>query len=523
VDGAVLSLLALSAAMFLPVLKGSWLADDFSWVKQFSSYPWGDVGRLFLGHWERAVAHEYRPLWAISFVVDLGIWGLRPVALHLTNLGLHLLAGVLVWRLAGSATGSRGPAALLALAFFAVAPLHAEPVAWISARGHVLAPIFVLAAMLLLRRFERTGRRATYLAALVGALAAFGTQEVAVALPPLLLLRDLLDHPPRNGAGIRRIALLHLPFWLLLAAYLGLRYLLFGMLGRPGIVSSIPELLRRTGGGLRHLWLDPVASLGVPGGAAGRLLSAGLCLLILFLLLAGLFATPSRERGALARSLTFFALAWPLVTTAVLFGADSSRHFYLASVGVSIALGLAGARLLCGRTSLALAGSAAIGLLVGMSAFGLGSNIAQYARSGRLSRALAAEVGRALAGAGADPRAVSVIVADYPERRVVFWDYFYPEALMPPFRPGPLPPGILPSFAPCHCSPEEWKAEHAATIARLRDGDVSSVRIVEWEAWRSAFVTRVLTPSEFWEGGDAAPDGPLLRPRRPGLPSPRLP
>jgi hypothetical protein len=508
--------------VFLPVLKGYWLADDFSWVGQFSRYPWTDAWRLFLGDWSRAISQEYRPLWAISFMVDLKISGLRPVALHVTNVALHLVACWLVWKLAEGTPDAPRLTAPLALAFFALAPLHAEPVAWISARGHVLAPIFVLGALILMRRFG-SGGRLHYFGAIACALAGLATQEIAVVLPPLLALRDVLETPQRDRRWLRRLATLHAPFWAILAAYLLFRFLRFGMLARPGAFASAPGLLSEPFKRLASLWLSPIVAVGLPGGAAGRLLQLGLGLLIAFITISAIASASAARRGPIVRALVFFGLIWPVVCVAVLFGANSPRHFYMATVGMAIALGLASAWIVSSRTAMAKAGSVAVGILLGLSTVGLTSNIALYARSGRLSRALAREVDRALEAARHDPDTVTVIVADYPERRVVFWDYFFPEALEPPFRKTRPTGSLLPSFAPCHCTPEEWKAEHAATLARLRDGGVSAVSVVIWDAWQSAFVTRRLTREAFWQAGYTAAGGPVVRPLWPGSPAPTLP
>jgi hypothetical protein len=517
---ALYGLLGLAASVFVPVLKGYWLADDFTWVAQFSRYPWSDVGRLFAGDWSRALSQEYRPLWALSFMVDLSLAGLRPAALHLTNLAYHLIVCALVWKLAASATGAPRLAAPLAVAFFALSPLHAEPVSWISARGHILAPIFILSSMIAMLRFEREGGRLHYAGALACALAALATQEIAVTLPPLLLLRSLLDAPPRGRREIRRTAARHAPFWLLLTAYLLFRYLRFGMLARPDTFESIARLPSTLARGLRQLWLSPMAAVGLPG----RWIPLGLALFIALLLFASLVVPPARGRGATARGLLYFAVFWPLLSTAVLFGAESPRHLYLASVGMAVALGLAASRILSSGARAAGAGALALGILLGCSAVGLASNVLAHARSGRLSRLLAREIDRALGGAaGSGPAAITVVIADYPERRAVFWDYFYPEALEPPFRSARLPVGILPSFATCHCPPEQWKTEHAATLARLRDGPLDEVRVVIWDAWRSAFVTRSSSRAAFWQAGYAAPDGPLVRPIWPEGPAPKLP
>ncbi|MGE5276680.1 MAG: hypothetical protein ACM3SU_06780 [Acidobacteriota bacterium] len=501
-----------SAALFVPVLKGYWLADDFDWVKDFHGYPWSDVPRLFLADWSRAAAQEYRPLWAASFIVDLRVWGLDPMALHRTSLGLHLVACLLVWLLAASVPGADRRAAPLAAAFFALAPLHAEPVCWVSARGHLLAPIFILGAVLLFRRFEQRGGRLTYVASFGCALAAFATQEIAAALAPLLLLRDVLDAPRRDRAWLRRLIALHAPFWAALAAYLAFRLLRFGMLGRPDTFASIPRLVRAEFGAMRVLWLSPITFAVLPGGPAARLVKAVLCLLAAATLLAPLSAGSARGRPDYARGLIYFAGLWPLVCTGVLFGAASQRHFYLATVGPAIALGLAGSRLLACGPAVARAAAVTLALLLAQSGLALASSVAPYAQNGRLSRQIAREVDLALDAAARDPKSVTVIIPEFPERRAVFWDYFYPVALEPPFRSVPPPKAVLPSFTTCHCLPEEWRAQNAVVLARLKRGGVSRVHVVIWEAGRSKFVTRSLSPEEFWEKGYAAATGPISQP-----------
>lgn len=47
-----------------------------------------------------------RPLLALSMAADIPLWGLRPAALHLTNILTHLAALLLLWRLARRLTRS---------------------------------------------------------------------------------------------------------------------------------------------------------------------------------------------------------------------------------------------------------------------------------------------------------------------------------------------------------------------------------------------------------------------------------
>jgi hypothetical protein len=63
------------------------------------------------------------------------VWGANPVALHVSNLVLHAVASVLMWRLRITIGGDGSIAGLLALAFFVVEPVHKEAAAWIPRVG----------------------------------------------------------------------------------------------------------------------------------------------------------------------------------------------------------------------------------------------------------------------------------------------------------------------------------------------------------------------------------------------------
>src|SRR5262249_39391320 len=88
-------------------------------------------------------------------------------------------------------------------------------------------------------------------------------------------------------------------------------------------------------------------------------------------LLLTLFLTTQAPSQTFTRGLIFFAVIWPVLSTAVLFGAHAPRHLYLSSIGVAIAFGLAGSQLLTSRPPVVAAGLAITGLLLALFAVGL--------------------------------------------------------------------------------------------------------------------------------------------------------
>src|SRR5205814_1877512 len=84
----------------------------------------------------RGESSFFRPLIALSFFLDVKLWGLTPAGFHLTNVLAHVLVSLGVLRLAARVTGSE-VGALSAGLLFAIHPAHSESVAFISGRTDV--------------------------------------------------------------------------------------------------------------------------------------------------------------------------------------------------------------------------------------------------------------------------------------------------------------------------------------------------------------------------------------------------
>jgi tetratricopeptide (TPR) repeat protein len=127
----------------------------------------------------------YRPLITLLYHVDWTLWGFNPAGYHLTNLLWHLLATVLVYRVALRTTG-RVAAAWAGAMLFAVLPPHAEAIGWIQGRVDLVSTTFVLLALLALLRAREAGGRTGWGWASLAGLAFLGallSKESVAALP----------------------------------------------------------------------------------------------------------------------------------------------------------------------------------------------------------------------------------------------------------------------------------------------------------------------------------------------------
>lgn len=348
----------LAAAVVAPSLDGGFLHwDDRALVldNPVAAMP---PGRALEAAFAAPAGTTYWPLRDLSYALDHALWGFDPFGFHLTNLilytavvvGLHVLLVPLL---------GRGPAFLAGL-FFAVHPLHAEPVAWISGRKDLLAAAFLLLAWTATFRRAGEGRAARLLrftVALAAYVAACLSKTSALPFPLAWWLQDRLIPP---GADRRWHVLERLPFLLAMglmaagqAAFsLGAgsagRYLLDAAGLRQMLATPLGALVDQGAALLLPLGLDPAYPQPGTVWTAGRW--AGW---VLVLAGAGVLALRLREGRAtpgLRRAL--FGIGWAVLFLLPVLNIllptstpRADRYAFLPSMGFCIAAAVALERL----------------------------------------------------------------------------------------------------------------------------------------------------------------------------------
>ncbi len=136
-------------------------------------------------------ADNWHPLTTLSHMLDCQLYGLQPWGHHLTNVLLHAAAAVLLFLALRSLSGALWRSALAA-ALFAIHPLRAESVAWISERKDVLSGVFFMLTLWSYARYARGARKSIpkYLTTLVLFALGLLCKPTLVTLPFVLLLLD---------------------------------------------------------------------------------------------------------------------------------------------------------------------------------------------------------------------------------------------------------------------------------------------------------------------------------------------
>ncbi len=357
----VILVLGLIAA--LPALKAGFFADDFAHIMIVSGRLSSimpitpiDMFRFSSGDpvWLQKMIGEgvfpwwtdphfkgafFRPLSAVTHILDYRHWGMNPVGYHATNILLWLLvlvaAVALIRRIAPTPR-----AAILSFFIFALADARALVIIWIANRNALVATALAFAALVAWDSHRREpGRLYGIISYILFGLSLLGG-EAALGGVALLFAYEVLRLPDGRPTNAKRLKAL-VPFMAIITTYL-LWYKLAGY-GASGsgmyidpashplawirvAAVRLPVLLA----GL--LWGWPI-DLWMNGGATQTTLIAGA--LVLLPLSIGVFATTVRKH----RSIAAIALGGVLSLLPVASTFPSARLLLLPGLAGALVLG----------------------------------------------------------------------------------------------------------------------------------------------------------------------------------------
>jgi tetratricopeptide (TPR) repeat protein len=192
----ILLMLAVTFAVYSPSLDN----DFVNWDDDKNFYEnevittlsgdnfWANTKEIFTTD----VIGNYNPLSIWSFAIDKMIYGLdNPGGWHLTNILLHLLCVILVYRLA-LLLGLGKWGSLFTTLLFALHPMRVESVAWVTERKDVLYGVFYLGALTLYAKHrEQLTTKVTLWIILLFVLSLLSKIQ-AVSLPLSMICIDYL-------------------------------------------------------------------------------------------------------------------------------------------------------------------------------------------------------------------------------------------------------------------------------------------------------------------------------------------
>lgn len=358
------------------VRQAGWVLDDVRLVRDNGFVARGPsaLPEIFSAESDEALeSGAYGPLTRASFALEAPLWRTRSGKLpargfHLTNLLLHGLCALLLWRLLLALFPTRPLLGLAAAVCFAVHPIHVGTVSALMGRAELLATFFVLLAALAWRRFTPTSWTWGPVALLCCWLALLSS-EVAIGAPLAILLLEVLVPRPR---GQRPHYLLYGAFLLLPVLY-GATSLVPGTLGAELPIQGLGERLLVGFEGLGRMVLLLVIPVGQQADISSRAIPGsgylvygiGWGAFVLALLLSAVALVRwARGRGGLLSGawLAMLALALPAMLVLPAGAPLGTRFAYLCALPLFVVAGRLAEGLLGAGTQTRASESASGGL-----------------------------------------------------------------------------------------------------------------------------------------------------------------
>jgi protein O-mannosyl-transferase len=225
----------LAGLVYLNALHNPFVYDDYHTVVANTSLQNPSNLRAIVLH------DVTRPIVSVSYGIDRALWGAKPFGFHATNVLLHMLNVILlyrlVWRLVDDRQGRPEVVAFATSVLFAVHPMMTEAVGYISGRSEVVCGTFFLLGLTSGRRWMRGGGARWAMVTIVLWVAMLASKEIGAMFPFVLFCYDAIAVGGNAEDTRRRMLRVHLP--LMAIALLGgvVRLAVLARIEHPGEVT----------------------------------------------------------------------------------------------------------------------------------------------------------------------------------------------------------------------------------------------------------------------------------------------
>lgn len=314
----------------------------------------------------------FRPMFSVLFTISYAVFGTAAWGWHLTSVLIHASVALLLFFVLKEVTRRSLPS-LIAACLFAVHPVHAESVAWISGVTDPLMAIFFLPAFLTYIIYRRSANKYLLPVSLGLYLLALLSKETALALPILVGYWEL----SRTQRRVSEISKMMLLFAVPTALYFVMRYYVMGGLVFAGGGARYPvtyAMLTAPLVATKYLMLL-VLPVGYSYQHFTEFITAARSLLFIgplaILTLLGLLVSAIRSRDLSFAVIWFLATLLPALAGLRHFDQEylvQERYLYLPSIGFCLTLSLGIERLasrrLAGVPGKAIAGCICASLIL---------------------------------------------------------------------------------------------------------------------------------------------------------------
>lgn len=488
---AILTFASLAILLYGRICLAGFTLDEFSHlgycVQTFQGHTDALLSKLF-GSWTSGKEDgiiAYRPVTCLTFVIDYFIWQTRVVGWHITNLAClvatSFFSGAILTELLRKAVSIKAAvvAGIISGLLMLVYPGHPDSVATIVGRVDLLPAMFYLASAyfyVLSRRIDN-GKK-YFSASLVLFWLALGSKEIAVTLPVILVIGELLGliGSHKNESEITKakktiketVATAFkqvLPFFIVLGAFALLRtVVLHGQVGGYGKMS-LKAILKQL---LNFGDLNTIMKILVPINEHYPMAQAfSMAMLGSYALAALNFITLMLKNKSFARVVAFFAL-FTIINVLLTFqiwhiypNMVGARLFFLSSAGFCSLLAT-GFMLDARSKGMSFLNMCAAGFLTLVWSIVLVNNLQPFEKAARMMDSLQVQIAELAQSAGAMNEKIWIeyLPQDYNGAPMIGKPAFLAVMMQPPLAPADMRKHIIVPERFEKISAEEYMAKY---------------------------------------------------------------
>ena len=172
---------------FKDSIENFFVADDFTWLRWAASSVISNIP----GYFTDAQNFFYRPLDKTLVFFLYTLFSFQHQDYHIFILLLHLFMTLGVYILTTQIVKKKLFAFIAALIFLFL-PAHSENVYWFSTISDTMSSLFIIFSMIYYIHFRNRKSKLAYIIALILSILAFLTYEIAVVVPFILILIDIM-------------------------------------------------------------------------------------------------------------------------------------------------------------------------------------------------------------------------------------------------------------------------------------------------------------------------------------------
>jgi tetratricopeptide (TPR) repeat protein len=192
-------------------------------LSNIPNYFTGEMG------FHKVIGRYYRPVVSATYAIDYSLWKFEPFGFHLTNVLIHIINVLLLFKLLTlmfeqSKSKFRDYAIMAGALVFALHPIHTEAVAWVSGRTDSLSCTFFFAAFIYYFKYTKLQSNRNLGLLLLYYLLALLSKEMAITLPVVIILYDIIVNRMNLSADLRQKTKVYVSLAVVSVLYLLLRW-----------------------------------------------------------------------------------------------------------------------------------------------------------------------------------------------------------------------------------------------------------------------------------------------------------